>query len=238
MELCQPHIFAYIGVGRKGACKMDAGDINARMGMRRKEVHQINRQCKEEYERYGGIEFLTKYIMSELISPIEDYENVISIIRNNYYSQISGEILLIGAYLNIQWSSSDNEILQILHSMYPYLPSKEKAIVNYLNAHQIFIKDKDYRRNERYKTELEKSIEYDVKFVNNHIKMAGLLCEEGARAHYTVALANVVEIFDEATETDWSFLLTPQSFIGEFILGTRTSASHYKYIAERCRCAL
>ena len=203
--------------------------------VRGKEIDRFNKKAKEEFEMHGGINLLTKYVMSETLPPIEDYENAVNIIRANYHSQISGELLIIGAYLAIQWTHSTNEILEILNLMYPYLPEKEKSIVNYLNAQQLYIRDANYLTNEAYRDELIKSIGFNVPFVNNHCKLAEILPLNEARRYYEYAMKNIVKVNSEEEIMDMTIenFINPDSFINEFILGTDISWLHFDEIKKK-----
>lgn len=210
--------------------------INVRAQERGKVVSALNIKCRCDFEKNGGIDNLTQYVMSETIAPIEDYVNVVNIIRSNYCAQISGELLIIGAYLATQWTSSENELLTILELMYEHMPNKEKAIIHYLKADRIYVKN-GLKENAEYLSELHKSLEFtDVLFVNNRRRIAELSSGNEARKYYREALSNVQKVYsqEEMSETtSLEDLLSPQSFINEFILGTYISSLTYEEIKEK-----
>jgi hypothetical protein len=200
------------------------------------EIEVYNKNIREEFEKKGGIDLLTKYVMSEIIPPVGDYFNAINIIRANYHLQISGELLIIGAYLTTQWTSDYNDLLGILNLMYNSFPVKERSIVNYLNACEISMKDnKYYRNNSKYIEELKKSICFNTPFVYNHYKLAEVSTRIKARKYYTDALNNVIKINSEIdiNNTPFTYFLEPCNFINENILGTHLTYVNFNEITEK-----
>lgn len=192
-------------------------------------MEELNKQLKTEYERYGGLESLTKYILSETVAPIEDYENVVTIIRENYNRHVSVELLIVGAYSSLFWTNSSNEMLEVLNLMSPFLPDKEKGIIHYLNAYKLRMIDCDYSSQQEYYEELYASLLSDVPFVNNRLKIAELLTGSDAQKYYAEAIDNVQEIFseDKVSNISSECFLSIQSFIDEFILGTHVTRERY-----------
>ena len=45
---------------------------------------ELNQKLQKEYNTNQQINTLLRYVLSEMLPPIEDYENVIRIIRDNY----------------------------------------------------------------------------------------------------------------------------------------------------------
>ena len=200
-------------------------------------VDELNRKLKDEYEGNGGLELFTKYVMSEALPPIEDYENIVRIIRENYHKQISVDLLIIGAYCAIYWTHSDSEMLEILNLLRPFLPDKQRAIVHYLNAYKLRLLDDDYLSNHIYQTELTASLITNVAFVNSRLMIAELLPEKEAKKYYSDAVDNVQEVFteEELGEISQEYSLDPQSFINEFILGTHLIYDKYNEIVKKSK---
>ena len=220
----------------RGVKMMNNKDFNHKIFERNKKIEEYNKQAKKDFEKYGGIDLLTKYIMSETLSPIEDYGNVVNIIRSNYHKLISGKLLIIGAYSATNWLSSQNELLAILELMYDHMPNTEKAIIHYLKADNIYVKN-SLKENSKYLFELHKSISFtDVPFVNNHRRIAEISSGSDAKKHYNTALLNIQKVYseDEISElASLEALLNPQSFINEFILGTHISSVIYEEIKNK-----
>lgn len=200
-----------------------------------KGIEQLNKSFKAEFERYGSLESFTKYVMSETIAPIEDYPSVVNLIRSNYHKQISVDLLMIGAYLAIQWTNHYNELLGILNFMEPCLPDREKAIVHYLNAYKLHIRDENYPSDPERQTELRTSLTFNIPFVNNRCLIAEYSTKEDAKKYYREALDNVQKVFSEEDimKLPLEHFLEPQSFINEFILGTHISYINYEGIKKK-----
>lgn len=213
---------------------MNNANFNITVNEHNKNIEAYNKKAKESFEKYGGIDLLTKYVMSETLAPIEDYENVANIIRSNYHRCISGKLLIIGAYSVINWSSSENELLGILNLMYEYLPDEERAIIHYLNASQAYVRN-DLKENEECMIELRKTLNFSMPFVYNRCRIAECSTKEEAKKYYREALDNVQEIFLEENimKLPLEHFLEPQSFINEFILGTHMIKARYDEIKEK-----
>ena len=198
-------------------------------------IEELNKRYKAEYESNESLELFTKYVMSETIAPIEDYENVVNLIRQNYHKYISVELLMVGAYSAIMWTHSDNEMLEMLNLMKSYLPNRERAIVHYLNAYKIYTLDKEYLTNLDYLAELRASLAYDVTFVNNRLHIAKLSTIEDAKKYYAEAISNVQKVFSENQIIEYTVehFLDPQTFINEFILGLNMSIERYNEIKKK-----
>jgi len=198
---------------------------------------EYNERIKHEFENHGGIDLLTKYVMSEILPPIADYENAVKIIKMNCCLQMSGELLIIGAYLAIKWTYSRNELLEVLNLMYDYFPDRDKAIINYLNALQIYTRDKRYKKNNAYWDELSKSIAFNTPFVYNRCKMAEIVDRNTAQKYYKDALENVKTVLteQEIMQLPFEYFLNPQSFIEEHILGTDLSYENYDAIEKNTK---
>ena len=190
-------------------------------------VETYNKQLCKEYESSGTIELLERYVVSEILPPIADFPNAIKLIRTNYPCQISSKLLIIGAELLSGWDCGDNEMLEMLNSMYPYLSTQEKAIVCYLNANHLSFQDKNYERNPAYQKHLLKSLEYNVSFVKNRIRLADFYAKTAhtqstAKKLYQEAVKNIVTVFtlEEIQQRPVEQFVAPDSYINEFILGT------------------
>ena len=198
-------------------------------------IEELNKKLKADYENIGGFELFTRYVMSEAIAPIEDYENIVTIIRDNYHKQINVELLIIGAYSDIFWTHSDNEMLEMLNLMCPFLPNKERSIVHYLNAYKFYMTDDNYLSKKEYRDELYLSLIPDVPFVNNRLRIAELLTDIEAQKYYAEAMDSVKEVFikDKSAPFSLDYSLNPQSFINEFILGIHVTQEQYNEIIAK-----
>ena len=73
-----------------------------------------NEFLRQKFEKTKDIEVLLRYVISETLSPIGDYENAVKIVRE-YNDDYQNPILLfIGAYWLIWWyHEKENDCLQI-----------------------------------------------------------------------------------------------------------------------------
>ena len=101
------------------------------------EIYAYNEYLRQEYERTHDISVLEKYIVSETVCPIEDFENAKKLIRAHYREQTNSTLLIIGAHLAQYWGVDHNDFLDILNAMYDYLPTEEQAIISYLRAEEM-----------------------------------------------------------------------------------------------------
>jgi len=215
----------------------DKEAFNKELQLRNQSIEELNKNLKIEYETFGGHDLLVKYIMSETIAPIEDYENVVALIRENYQKYTNVELLIIGAYSAMYWTHTDSEMLGILNLMSPFLQDRERAIIHYLNAYKIYMIDGDFiLRKDECCAELNASELLNIPFVNNKLMMAEL-ATQNKQQHYSNALSNVQEVFvkDRNVDVSVEHLLNPQSFINEFILGTHMSQDFYEEIIIKAR---
>ena len=221
---------------------MDYADaINERLEAEGKRVAVFNEQMRKQFLQTGDYMDFERYVMSESLYLIEDYGNMIKLIRENSYRFLNIKLLFIGSHL-ISWGSyGRNDLLEILNILYPYFPDREKAIVSFLNAYDIYQNqlsygfDYDYRSDPRYKQFLIQSTQFDVPFVLNRMLLAEISSEEDAKLLYRKAKESVKVIFDdEPGETSLEEEIQPDGFIEEFITGTTISKEKYAELCEKC----
>lgn len=196
-------------------------------------IVEYNNIIKQKHENFGGIELLGKYVVSEILSPIEDFENAVNIIRKNYKNGVNSTILIIGAYLISEWLDNDNEMLRILNSIQNYLPIYEQAIISFLNAHHLLFQDENYKDNPKYENYLLDSIgKCDAPFVNNRLYLARLYNGKKAKKLYEEALSNIVKVNSliDIKTLKLENYVNPESYIREFITGTYISYINYESI--------
>lgn len=198
--------------------------------------YSYNEAFRHEYEQTGNIEALGKYIISETIPPIEDFQNAVNIIRSNYCRLTNSTLLIVGAHLFSEWlfEKDHNELLEILNCMYQFLPLKEKAIVSFLNANHLRQRDKNYRTNPEYEKQLLASLADGIPFVYNRVSLAELYTGSAAKQMYEDALRNVIKVssLEECQQMSTEQFLEPKAYINEHILGTHISSVNYKVIIE------
>lgn len=187
---------------------------------------EYNEILKNEYETRGDINTLIRYVISETLPPIAEYENAVKIIRKNYKTAFNTTLLIIGSYLLTECFSEKNEMLSVLNEIMQFLTEKEKAIVYYLNAVQIRARDNNYKSNELYKMYLQKSVEVNTPFVFNRVWLAQISAPETKRKLKAEAIKNIdiVNDFSEIEKMPVTVFTEPDFFINERILGTNISS--------------
>lgn len=207
---------------------------------------EYNDMLRREYEKTGSISVLEKYVVSETISPIEDYYNAMQIIRANYSRSVSCHLLMIGAHIFSEWcfDSSENDFLDLLNDMYPFLPSAEKGIVNFLNAHHMRFHDRDYYQEDpKYEAFLLQSITENKSCVMSRIYLAELYLRHSKTnalklfndAALHIRKVSSMEDLAQMTDED---LATSEAYINEHILGTHVSFVNYDILLDKIKALL
>ena len=194
------------------------------------EIYAYNEYLRQEYERTHDISVLEKYIVSETVCPIEDFENAKKLIRAHYREQTNSTLLIIGAHL-----AHHNDFLDILNAMYDYLPKKEQAIISYLRAEEMLRDyDFDYKNSAAYKQHLIDSVsKSDFPFVYNREKLAEVSPPKQAAAllREAIAYTDVSVALEEHTPD--AYFCEPKAFIDELILGTQVPYDRLRVLREK-----
>lgn len=192
----------------------------------------LNKKLQKEFNEDKNYHTLERYVMSELLSPIEDYLNAIEIIRKNSNLIEGLNLYYIAAYLSAACRLESNDFLERLNSIINAVEDKDKSIIYYLNAYQIACSEKNWRECENYRSNLLKSIEYSKNnnFANNRFDLADISEEKEAQRYLAEAIVNVEKVETEETlhNKTIDYWLSSQQFVDEFILGT--DISHEVYI--------
>ncbi len=198
-------------------------------------ANAINKALREEYERTHNQDVFRQYFMSEINAPFEDFDNAFRLVRENYAYCIHTDILVICAETVIWWyASEENEFLDLLNNLYCHMKDEQKAIICYLNGYHIGrqiqfkkVQGPDYLQQQR--SWLERSIAFNVPFVNNRVALARISDHELAQQLFRDAIENALITKEPEKENqlpsgddpnDW---LNPKCYIEELITGTALS---------------
>jgi len=196
------------------------------------EVNALNKKFKLEYEKYRNQISFTKFIMSEAMTPIEDYPNIVNLIRTNEEKVVCVDILLIGTYLAIIWTENYDEMLNMMNLRYNTFSNREKAIAHYLKSYKMLFLEEDYLSNPSYMNELYSALNYDNTFVNCHRRIAesGKIAIDEAHKHYIAALHNIEKVlsFETVKHNTLKYRLNPKQFIKKYIWGSIVSEDDYQ----------
>lgn len=200
----------------------------------------LNEQLLHEFELNSTKETFTKYVMSELLSPIEDFRNATELICKYFFEYSALSLTIIGAHLYTEWPEAENGkcLLDILNTMYQCLQPSEQAIVSYLNALRIRKTDSDYLHNKEYRSHLEESISYDTPFVYNKYWYSQIVSKFKARKYLSDARANVQHVMteNELMNIPIEYFIDPQNYINEHILGIELSGPNYQWMFQKSDC--
>ncbi|MBQ7972909.1 MAG: hypothetical protein IJ291_05605 [Lachnospiraceae bacterium] len=196
-------------------------------------IEKLNKRMEKEFIDNKNYVSLERYVMSELMSPIEDFINAINIIRENDEYIEGLNLYYIAAYLSAEWILEANDFLRKLNGMINLVNDNDKAIIYYLNAYSIFFSEKNVRSNENYKINLLKSIECskNTNFVNNRYDISKTFEGKEAENYLKDALTNVkiIETKETLKTKPMDYWLSSQRFVDEFILGTHLTQEVYLY---------
>lgn len=198
---------------------------------------KINEMLKKEFIENKNSITLEKYVMSEVLSPVGDYINAISIIKDNIKLTNNYNLYFVGAYLSLELFVKSNYFLDELNRIVDSLETKDKAIVFYLNACYLSCFDKNYKTSKDYKEALLKSIanSNDIPFVNNYIDLSKISDGKKEIDCLIKALSNVVCVETEEIlgKKPIEYWLSSEKYINEFILGNELSEPVYRHMFQK-----
>ena len=197
------------------------------------DIELLNEKLQKEFNEDKNCLTLERYVMSELLSPIEDYFNAIDLIRGNIKLIEGLNLYYIAAYLSAELLLESNEFLERLNNIINMVNNKDKAIIYYLNAYSMSCTMNCLDKNKNYGCNLLKSIEFSKNnnFVNNRFDFAKILEGKEANNYLKDAFLNVeiVETKETLNSKTINYWLSSQRFVNEFILGTHLSQETYCY---------
>ena len=196
------------------------------------DVFELNKKLKKKFELDRTEENLRQYVMSELLSPIEDFPNVIELVMNNINIIQDFRLVFIASYLHTGWKTGHNMLLEYLNGKVEKMTNCEKAIFWYLNAY-----DLGRRKNANINLRMEylrKSISYSTNtfFAYNRYDLSKLETGPNAQKLLDEARSNVIEIMmvSDTKEKPIEYWLDVQRWLDEFILGIRITEIVYDYL--------
>lgn len=198
-------------------------NIAADMNSTQYDIYEVNRALREQFLQSKSEKVLIPYIMSEVLYPIEDYPNVVKLLKENFDIITDVRLLYMGSHLLSWWKFEDNFFLDILFRKLPTMTPFEQAIVYYLKADDLnTLKKTDYEF-KQYKEYLRKSVALSkgCRFASNRY----FLAENESVFQAKILLQEAWEMVEkthpteERGEVPLSYRLDIQNWINEFILG-------------------
>ena len=193
---------------------------------------EYNKTVFNDFQNNKSIYTLQRYIMSELLSPIEDYTNVVETIQENLILADT-DLLIIGAFVFIEHMDAmpkQNHCLDRLNTL-AKTTEREDAIISYLNALNIFRSNPYYYIEDYFKINLKKSIDCKIKFVNNRLLYA---MTYHSKQLLEDARKNIVKVYteNELNDMSYEFLYNIENYINEYVLGTHINYICYEAIIQ------
>lgn len=176
-----------------------------------------------------SVEDFLEYILFEMSYPIEDYYLVIELLENKYSDIQDVRLAIIGAYLSSTWLSfKKNIFLDKLNALKQNCSEKDKAIIYYLFAYDMYMKG-NYIDSLEYVSFLKKSIEYSKRFVYSYLRLAEVSDKKKSQILVEEAIGNVEKVWNESDliKLPENYVQTYENFINEFILGVDISKAEY-----------
>lgn len=189
------------------------------------DIYKLNMDMQEAFLRERTEPNLERYVMSELLSPIEDYAHVMQLVKENEAIIQNLHLYYVAAELASNWKPDDTYFLNKLNGLLPEVPENDKAIIYYLNA--LYAQHASGRDSREYREYLQKSVDCssNMKFVNNKYDLACISHGRHAEKLLSEAFKDI-----ETIETQESLQYKPNEYwldihrwIKEFILGTETT---------------
>ena len=201
----------------------------------KQDIFSYNQQLSQAFSHSPTPELFAKYIVSETIPPIADYQTAVQLVIDNYPRYTNTHALIIGAFLSSEWCEGNNQLLEILNQNFADLSIEERAITCFLNANHLRMRDKNYRENPAYIENLIKSTEPTVPFVFNYRELAKWETDKNkAQELLDLAKKNIIKVYThkEIEALTLEQLVSPQFFIREHILGTHLSYVVYESLVD------
>lgn len=185
-------------------------------------------------------EDLLEYILFEMSPLIEDYYLVIELLEDKYSEIYDVRLAIIGSYLSSTWLGfKENVFLKKLEDLKEYCSEQDKAIVCYLHAYDIYVKN-DRNFPPQYVSYLKKSISYSNRFVYNYVRLSEVSQGKKAQTLLKQAISNIEKVWseDELHEIPKDYIGTYDDFVNEYILGVDISKNEYEQLCKKVNYAI
>lgn len=200
------------------------------------DIYDCEKELKESFNNSKNVNNTIKYALLETLSPIEDYYEAVNILEEGIHVHDDIRICILGAFLHSYWPQPiANKFLPHL-DCYNNITDAQKAIIHYLKAYDIYMRDGNHYKGKVYKDELEQSIAFssNIAFVYNYYRLAQISNKIVAENLMEIALNNVKEVLD----VKQCKLLSIENFcdydfyVDEHIFGNSLSAPLYESLQE------
>jgi len=154
--------------------------------------------------------------------PVEDYNEVIKILRAYFEQNKDIRICILGAYLSSTWENYKvNDFLGEISDLFQNADDQQKSILYYLMAYDIYKRNEITNQKDRYVELLNKSVTLSKRFYYNYCLLAKISDRKRAKELMRIGLSQVEKINSESDSKKMtiSYFVKYESFVNEYILG-------------------
>ena len=180
-------------------------------------------------------EDLIRYALLEALAPIEDFSFAIDILREQYSKYNDFRIAVLISFWMSTWENyKPNDFLECLNEFLLNGSNQQKAIIYYLNAYDIFMRSRQWHKQNEYVDFLKKSVDLSEKFVYNFYRLAQVSDKETAKKLMEKAFSNVEKVNneEECRNMRMENFLDFEVFLQEYILGTELSEPNFATLQD------
>ncbi len=189
-------------------------------------IFAYERELEEKFD--NSVEDLIKYAILETLIPIGDYYKAIQVLRMSIIKFKDYRLYIMGSYLSSTWEENENDFIPLLNDCVSQVDDKHKAIILYLYAYDIYMKN-NKTENDKLRNCLIESIAAFDSSVYPYYLLAkdSNTNKQDAKRLMEKCLSNVSKVFSENEDSDLTDLLSFEAYINEHVLGTNLSNPNY-----------
>jgi hypothetical protein len=167
------------------------------------------------------------------LPPVSDNSEAIKLLKAGFEETNDRRFAIVGSFLASEWEIyKKNDFVSMLNSFLCEADDEQKAIIYYLNAYDIFMRNEIIEKRDTYIALLNKSLSLNKKFVYNYYRLAQVSEKEKAKELAEKALSNIETVFsdEECADLEINDFISYEAFLGEHILGTSLSKQNFQEI--------
>lgn len=197
------------------------------------QLYQVQSQLLSQKNNKNGPEIILQIAILLTLPPVSDYAEAVKLLHAGFEDEKDMRLAIIGSFLSSTWENyRSNPFIDSLDMFLNNIQKQEQAIIYYLKAYDIFMRNQISFYEDKYETLLNKSVALYDGFVYPLYRLSQI--SEKARANILLkkALSNVKKVWSakEIEEKEIADFISYQSFLDEHILGVTLSESNFKLI--------
>lgn len=200
-----------------------------------KELFSFQSNLLQGINESNFIEITLQVAILMTLPPVADYNEAIKILKAFSIENEDIRIFIFGSFLSSTWENhKENDFISKLNSYIDIADNEQKAIINYLNAYDIFMHDNNSNDQNVYKDWLVKSIKPDVKFVYNYYRLAQVSEKKKAKELLEKAFSNIEKVYsdEECKGLKIGDFISIDAYLKEHILGIELSQPNFQEIKK------